>query len=453
MESLVLGLSIFFIVLTIISKYRHPLEKRLYNRFRIERDWWVPTLVVSILLFTPFLTTQTVISVFLNKIDIIVLIFSFGILAEGLRASGFFAHFAYKITNKCNGNQSVLLLGLFLFTSLSTLVTSNDIVILIITPLIITISIQAGIKNIKFLLLSQFIAANTLSMALLIGSPTNIIIAETLQLDFIEYSKIMLFPTIISFLSTLIFLKLLSETSILPFLPSHKEETYTLPTENPEPIFTTQMRDWVLIFTLFLSLVAIITFLNMSLLYCAVPSIIISFFYWAFADSHTTPVQEPLKNLPYGIFFFGMGAFILANAFSQTPILSTQVIPTINNVLNGNNYLIPFVGIFGSGAVVNLFNDLPAAALIAESYAQFAFPTNDVQLVATQAILVGLNIGTYITQIGALAGLIWFDQMRTHADETIITPTSRDLLKYGTLHFIFVGTITAISLCIELVIL
>lgn len=56
-----------------------------------------------------------------------------------------------------------------------TLFTSNDIVILTLTPLVLYASKEAKINVIPFLIV-QFYAANILSAAFIIGNPTNVIV-------------------------------------------------------------------------------------------------------------------------------------------------------------------------------------------------------------------------------------------------------------------------------------
>jgi Na+/H+ antiporter NhaD/arsenite permease-like protein len=48
-------------------------------------------------------------------------------------------------------------------------------------------------------LLGQFIAASTLSMGLLIGSPTNIIIVDAMEIDLFTYFSIMMIPAVTAF--------------------------------------------------------------------------------------------------------------------------------------------------------------------------------------------------------------------------------------------------------------
>ena len=87
--------------------------------------------------------------------------------------------------------------------------------------------------------------------------------------------------------------------------------------------------------------------------------------------------------------------------------------------------------VLGTGVIVNTLNDLPSAALIGQSLQQILVENQTagtadvahrytatlglqdeaattVRTTILQAVLVGLNIGCYVTPVGALAGIIWF---------------------------------------------
>jgi arsenical pump membrane protein len=439
-------------VLAIVSNHRFAVEGRLRARFGIDRDWWIPVIAFAIAMGTSTIGWPIVETTFVEKFDIIVLIFAFGIMSEGLGASGFFRYLAYKIVALCEGNSRRLVLYMFTMTSAVTLFTTNDIVVLVVTPVIIEICFQAGIRNSKPLLLSQFIAANTLSMGLLIGSPTNIIIAEELGINFFEYLGIMFVPAVVAFGSSFLLISKMtdiSETGSRFFNYLKIQPTYSMPEEVPEPYFTPQMRNWIAIFGVFVGLVALVTFVEASLYWCAIPSILIAAGYWVVSDDHEEPITGPLKRLPYGVFFFGMTFFVFAEAFVQTAFVERTLIPVIETFFAGRPVRSAIVGVLGSGVLVNVFNDLPAAALLANVLSRIEFASTVTRTILVQASLVGLNIGTYVTQIGALAGLIWFNQIRIHrsrqrerfpemADEMSF-PDRSDLVRYGVTHFLFTG--------------
>lgn len=452
-------------VFLIVRSRRFGWERSLRKRYGIDRHWWIPLIALSFAFLFSIIGFSAVRTAFLEKFEIITLIFSFGVMAEGLRASGFFRHLAYRIVEICNGETSKLILSMFLLTSAATFFTTNDIVIYVLTPIIVAICFQAGLKNTKLILLSQFIAANTLSMGLLIGSPTNLIIADSMGLDFFSYFFLMVLPAFVAFSASFLLLKLMIKVlqgDRFSFFPDMEfQKSYSIPDENPEPEFTSLMRNWVLIFGFFVALVAAVTYLGFSLLWCAVPSIIISLVYWHFSSEHSVSVKKPLGNLPYGIFFFGMTFFIFAEQFSRTGFVNSELVPFLHNFFESSPLKTILTGVFGSGVLVNIFNDLPASALVSQTLPklELSFLT---EKILTQASLIGLNIGTYVTEIGALAGLIWFEEMRLQRREQSTSseileqmsfPDRIDLVRYGLLHFLFAGGFAAIFLILEWLVL
>ncbi len=125
-------------------------------------------------------------------------------------------------------------------------------------------------------MLGQFIAANTLSMRLLIGSPTNIIIVDAMKIDFFTYFSIMIIPAVTAFTSSLLLIYItvkIAESRLPLFRGLEFEKSYEVPENNPEPKLTSQMRDWLIIFGFFVALVAAVTYLHLSLSICAVHAI------------------------------------------------------------------------------------------------------------------------------------------------------------------------------------
>ena len=442
----------------IVVDHRTTLEQYLRDRYGIDRDWWVPPLVLAVAAVLSLISLEAAQTAVREKADIIALILTFGLLAEGLGASGFFRYVAHRVVDRCAGDTTRLVVSMFLATSLVTVVTSNDIVVLVMTPIIVGICFQSAIQNTRLLLLTQFIAANTLSMGVLIGSPTNLIIADELGLNFFEYTLLMGLPTLIAFLASYALVRrtpLIAKSDRIPgFQFLAMQNRYETPERNPEPTITPAMRNWVLLFGTVVALVAVATYLHLSLLWCAVPGFTLALVYWA--HSVPEPVTAPLTRLPYGIVFFGFTFFIFAEAFSRTPFMATQLVPLLEGAVGGNPRLVSLGGVIASGGLVNLFNDLPAAALIAQVLGQVQFESTATELVLAQASLVGVNIGTYVTQVGALAGLLWFNQIRIERQQlrktnptreaTMQFPTRLDLLRYGGLHFVTATMATGLFL-------
>ena len=151
----------------------------------------------------------------INPLKILVLFISMTVLSVFLDEVGFFAFLAAKALRIARSSQIALFVSLYVTVSVLTVFTSNDIIILTFTPFICYFAKNAGISPVPYLF-AEFIAANTWSMALIIGNPTNIYLATAGGIGFGEYVKLMILPTvaagIVSFgVLFLIFRKKLSE--------------------------------------------------------------------------------------------------------------------------------------------------------------------------------------------------------------------------------------------------
>lgn len=137
---IVLGLTT---ICLIIFGERYAIDNALEKRGIPGREAWLPVIAVSIAYHLGAVTDSTVFQVIAEKSDIIALILSFAIISEGIARSGYFSFAAHKIVQKCQGNTTRLILYLFILTSVLTFVTSNDIVVLVFTPIIIAVCIHA----------------------------------------------------------------------------------------------------------------------------------------------------------------------------------------------------------------------------------------------------------------------------------------------------------------------
>ena len=139
----------------------------------------------------------------INPLKILVLFFSMTFLSVLLDEVGLFRYLAKKATKAADGSQYLLFVLLYLLISVLTVFTSNDIMILTLTPFICFFCRNTKIDPVPFLV-SEFAAANTWSMMLIIGNPTNIYLGTCAGIGFVEYLKVMILPTLCAGLSELL---------------------------------------------------------------------------------------------------------------------------------------------------------------------------------------------------------------------------------------------------------
>lgn len=427
------------------------MRDNIIHRVEGSREWVASVLLGLILFANGAINSESIVQVIQDKWEIIGLIMSFALMSYGIGKSGYFKYAAYRITESCGGSTTRLTLYLFVLTSVLTLITSNDIVILVLTPIIIQISYYAGIKNAKLLLLSQFVAANTLSMGLLIGSPTNIIFGTVLGYSFFDYIWLMIIPTICAFMISFIIVDYINKRSSKEINNSDWffNNRYLLPTIDKKQNYTKEMTYWIGSFVFIILLVSVITSTNLALGWTiagVIAVIVVIYAISSTTNQRTSHIKEHLgksiKSLPFQIIPFALIFFVV------TKELSNENLGLVVGqwIVSGDSFiLVTMKSLFVSGGLVNLFNDLPTAAFLSN----IIDPNIAGKDMVARAVLVGLNIGCYVTPIGALAGIIWFHQMKSETlnikaeDENfeIQTPLRSGLFKYGVTHFMFVALI------------
>jgi arsenical pump membrane protein len=413
-----------------------------------------------------------------DKYIIVLLILVFGLLAFGLRSSGYFAWAALRASRRGRGDTQRLLLNLFLVAAALTLVTSNDIMVFAFTPLVILMMRSSGIQNARMALLILFIAVNTSSMALYLGSPTNIILSQATDVSPFTYTFVMLVPTAVSLVATLIAVEALNRAAfgiegsrlrrwrVLRSVvgPLSIPETYSTVQPAEQIVQDGEMRLWVRTFILAVVVVFAFGFLTQDL---RIPVAIVGVItIVAFARSSGADFRAAMRDLPYQLVPFALTFFIVADAFGRTGSFREFAPAALGSTLQLADPTAALKLIAYSGLSANVFNDLPASALWGEALRLVGeagiFDSDGGSLrriLALQTVLVGVNIGTYLTPFGALAGIIWLNQMAGFAKPreddpapALQVPNSLHLVAYGTVMFVFVGTVTAISLIAPLAI-
>ena len=148
--------------------------------------YWIIALVGAIILLSFGLAPinevwdQLIANNSVNPLKIIILFFSMTALSIFLDEVGLFKYLANLATKRAKSNQFVLFTILYFLVAALTIFTSNDIVILTFTPFICFFCKNSKINPIPYLV-AEFVAANTWSMILIIGNPTNIYLENSLS--------------------------------------------------------------------------------------------------------------------------------------------------------------------------------------------------------------------------------------------------------------------------------
>lgn len=373
------------------------------------------------LFMIPFggLSLETVIASFtedssVNPIRILVLFLSMTIFSLILEQTGFFEHISGIILQKAGHSQIRAFLSFYTIISILTVFTSNDIVILTFTPFICHFCRAAKIDPVPYLIM-EFVAANTWSLFLLIGNPTNIYISGAFEIGFAEYLRTMALPTVAAGLSSLVVMGLL-------FRKKLHGEIYTRTEIAP---ITDRPLMWVSLLHLggcviFLS-VSQYTGLEMWLisLGMAISALTCSVICLVVRKKKLTAVWRALGKIPYEIipFIFGMFLIVLALEAGDYTRYAAELLENDEGV---------FTYGFFSFLASNILNNIPMSVLFSKIL------TAHESMGDIYATIIGSNIGAFITPVGALAGIMWLNLLKENH------------VKLSTLRFVVTGLLIGV---------
>lgn len=328
-----------------------------------------------------------------NPLKILTLFLSMTLLSVYLGDAGFFDYIADSVFLKSKGGGLKLFLILYAVVSVLTIFTSNDIIILTFTPPICIFAKKAKISPLPFLF-GEFIAANTWSMALIVGNPTNIYLAQSAGINFAEYLSVMALPAIASGLTSLGVLLLIFRKQLArPICTEEKTLSHNV------QISKVPMMVAICHLALGIVLLAISDVLQIEMyLICLVLALSLTAFdlVYDLITMHTvSPVLKSLKKEPYELIPFILSMFVIVLALKQngiTDILAKAL--TSNSKVDGLTFG------FVSTISANLLNNIPMSVL----FEKIIFSDN---LLAVYATIIGSNVGAFLTPVGALAGIMW----------------------------------------------
>ena len=350
----------------------------------------------------------------INPLKILILFFSMTILSIYLDEVGLFRFLAGVATKKAKGNQLGLFFAIYGLTSILTIFTSNDIVILTLTPFICFFAKNAKINPLPYLI-TEFAAANTWSMMLIIGNPTNIYLASSAGIDFLGYFKVMLIPTLFAGLTELLVVFLVFRKQLKAPMCAEGEE-YRIESK-PDLILG------LALLTVCLVLMAISSYVPFEMWMisagCAVALIVGALVERLLTHRHWEYLIDSFKRLPYSLIPFVLSMFVIVVGLNAQGITAE-----FGNFLNAGSPI--WVYGYSSFLASNLINNIPMSiwfssllsGLEGRAYTQAVF-----------ASIIGSNIGAFLTPIGALAGIMFSATLHKYE----VKYTFFDFAKHGAL--------------------
>jgi len=410
MIATIITLNLFFATVYLVVK--EP-EVVLKNKKVILDYARVSSGVLGLLIASGIASLTTIKSALMPQMNIVpwkILIIFFGsaYICGSLDASGVLRVIAYKFASKSKSGKK-LFTNLVLLAGILTIFTSNDIVTLTLTPIIVYISQYAGIDPIPYLI-TVFFASNTWSMFFYIGNPTNVIVAQAYSLGFTEYAKLMFFPTLVAIL-----------TSSLGFYYKYKdmlpkEINVVLDSANSYSNLIKDKRYAFLssgFFVIFFIMVAVGDLIGLELwksilIFSGIYLILNTAFSDILSerdevilevgsfDYNITFLVDSIRRVPWKMLPMVVTFFVFVHIFTLYGI--TKYVGSLFEFTNSllGTITITFVTAFAANVMINQ----PMTIFFA--HALYKKPLN-----YAMSLVVGSNIGGNITLIGALAGVMW----------------------------------------------
>ncbi len=365
------------------------------GKHRIDSYPVIVVLGAIVMLCFGFVSVSSAFSAFLantavNPLKILVLFISMTVLSVFLDAVGFFFYIANAVLHRFGTEQKRLFITLYITVSILTVFTSNDIIILTFTPFICYFCKNAQISPMPYLV-TEFVAANTWSMALMIGNPTNIYLASSAQIDFVSYLSVMWLPTLLCGLVSFSVLFLLFRRELAAPLRIEGSKSHIFMNRPLVAVGLLHLgvctvalafggylgwEMWLISLIAVFSLVAFVLVIS------------------RFQKKEPAALFTCLHRAPWTLVPFMLGMFVIVLALSEQGVTAA-----LSAVLS------PLPEIFSYGVIstllANVMNNIPMSVLMGSVIAEQG------SLGALYATVIGSNLGALLTPIGALAGIMW----------------------------------------------
>lgn len=379
---------------------------------------------------------------------ILLLLYGLSYACISIDVSGVLVWFAQKISNRAR-SPFALFFGVCSIATILTVLTSNDVVILTLTPIVCSLC-TAVAADPKELLVPMFFCANVLSCLLLIGNPTNVIVASAFALDFAKYSAWMTLPSLVGAAVLLVCL-------FVYFRPS--KATFSM-VEVAAPVHVDVLSASIGLSALFLTLV-----LMFALSFIGVPVWILGLACGGFVLAKDIVLDlvrscrapgaftladrfkltwSSLQRIPLTLIPFMLGMFMLVEILQGAGVLLVLAngLTATLRVVDFNVYATVFFLGALSTLACSVLNNQPMSILFSNVVLLSGIPDKRPALLS---VVIGSNYGANLTFQAALAGLMF---------QSILKPLNASLpmryfSKAGFIIMPFVLSASCIMLAVE----
>ena len=398
-------IAILTFALTIFLAFKQPMVKIPFTSKYVKINYGMAPLIgVAILLATFTINLNTAAAGIIGSAQvkpwsIIILIISLAYVCVSLDYTGFFEYVSLKVAKASKNSGRKLFIYFFLLTTLLTLFTDNNIVILTMTLIIFYVAKNAGINPIPFLFV-QFFTVNILGIALYIGNPANIVAADAYGLGFVEFAKWMLLPAFLAGATCLLLFWLLFRRDIPRRIKPTKIEPSSALKSRRGAIFG------------FAVLVLTIIFMSLPTDLLGIPLWGIALFFAMVmivhdVISYRSKISAISSRMPWEVVPFLIGLFIIVESLAATGW--TELLGSQLASISGSTIAVVFGVCILSSLSAGVMCNHPMSIFFVRAFQSPAFVAapQAARLGGTLALIAGSSFGANLILIGSLAGIMW----------------------------------------------
>lgn len=385
-----------------VNKYPSLSFKVFHHKFIIQTFYLMPLLSAIVLIVFNKVSSESLqslldFSLTINPVKILILFMSISFISLCLDKAGFFSMCASKVLAKSKGSNLKFFILIYVIISILTIFTSNDIVVLTFTPFICYYTSAKKINPLPYLFI-EFIAANSWSMMLEIGNPTNIYLALNANISFIDYFSKMVLPTILSCLTSFALVLLIFKKSIFSNQQGQIQEI---------KYSANKFLIAVGLVHLIVCIIGLVLFNDYMYLVCLFCALSLSLFMIVYdlKNKDKTTIST-IKKLPYSMIPFIISMYIIVCSLNESHI--TSYLTNALNNLSTNSFTTSITYGYASLLSCNILNNIPMSVL----FSSIINSSSSLNVVAIYATIVGSNLGALLTPIGALAGIMWLNILK-----------------------------------------
>ncbi len=310
-------------------------------------------------------------------LDTITLLLGMMIINVNLSISGFFQFIASKIIHYAKTPSQLLMLIIF-SSGLLSAIFLNDTICIMLTPLVIEIVTSLRRNPVPYLI-ALATSANIGSVATIIGNPQNMIIGIQSKIPFIDFTKALIIPAIVSLLVLYFLLMIIYRKE---FIRTRFEHT---------PDFAFRIYRPLFIKCIFAGLFFIIMIvLNISLPVSALTSASI------LLVTRRLKPQRVFVEIDWALLVFFASLFVITGSIEKNE-LSQRLFSLIEPMTKGESGLFAIA----SALLSNIVSNVPAVMLFKSFIPQFLNPEKAWLILAMSTTFAG-----NLTLLGSVANLI-----------------------------------------------